>query len=81
MTLELLYCNYPILHNSDGWSNFGYHYSVNQWDKAIETMYKSLTNHKENLNIYKTHAANLIWKHSIHNPSIHTRWKVLLESK
>jgi hypothetical protein len=81
MTLELLYCNYPILHNSDGWSNFGYHYSVNQWDRAIETMYKSLTNHKENVNIYKTHAANLIWKHSIHNPSIQKRWKTFLESK
>ena len=78
MTLELLYCNYPILHNSDGWDNFGYHYSINKWNDAIETMRNALENHKENLNIYKTHAANLIWKHSVHNPEIQAEWKTLL---
>ena len=52
MTLELLYCNYPILHNSEGWSDFGYHYDINKWNKAIETMYQSLKNHNQNLNIY-----------------------------
>jgi hypothetical protein len=81
LTLELLYCNYPIIHNSEGWSNYGYYYSINEWDKAIETLYKALCNHKENLNIYKSHAANLIWKHSPHNPSIQSRWKKILEFK
>jgi len=79
MTLELLYCNYPILHNSDGWDKFGYHYSINKWDEAIETMYNSLVNHNVNLNIYKTHAANLIWKHSIHNPDIQNEWKAIIQ--
>jgi hypothetical protein len=79
MTLELLYCNYPILHNSDGWDNFGYNYSINKWNEAIETLYNALVNHKENLNIYKTHAANLIWKHSPHNPEIQKEWKSILE--
>jgi hypothetical protein len=78
MTLELLYCNYPILHNSEGWSNFGYYYSINEWNKAIETLYTAFTSHKQNLMIYKSHAANLIWKHSIHNPSIQERWKQFL---
>jgi hypothetical protein len=50
MTLELLYCNYPILHNSEGWDKFGYVYSVNKWDEAIETMYNAFKNHKYNLN-------------------------------
>lgn len=81
LTLELLYCNYPIIHNSEGWSNYGYYYSINEWDKAIETLYNALCNHKENLNIYKSHSANLIWKHSPHNPSIQSRWKKILEFK
>ena len=78
MTLELLFCNYPILHNSDGWDKFGYYYSINKWEQAIETLYNALKNHKENLNIYKTHAANLIWKHSPHNPDIQSEWKNIL---
>jgi hypothetical protein len=78
MTLELLYCNYPILHNSDGWDKFGYCYSINKWDEAIQIMYNALVNHKDNLNIYKSHAANLIWKHSVHNPEIQNEWKKIL---
>ena len=79
MTLELLYCNYPILHNSEGWFNFGYYYSINEWEKAINTLYIALKEHKNNMPIYKSHAANLIWNHSIHNPSIQSRWKDLLK--
>lgn len=78
MTLELLYCNYPILHNSEGWAPYGYSYSINAWEKAIETLHGALTNHERNLHIYKTHAANLIWKHSSHNPDIQRRWRELI---
>jgi hypothetical protein len=78
MTLELLYCNYPILHNSEGWDKFGYNYNINKWEEAIDTLYRALKDHKNNLNIYKTHAANLIWKHSIHNPEIQNEWKQIL---
>ena len=79
MTLELLYCNYPILHNSEGWDKFGYVYSINKWDEAIETMYNAFKNHKYNMNIYKTHAANLIWTHSIHNPEVQSAWRKILD--
>lgn len=79
MTLELLYCNYPILHNSDGWSNYGYYYSIDKWDEAIKTMFNALKNHTDNLNIYKTHSANLIWKHSVHNPVIQNRWRDIIQ--
>ena len=78
MTLELMYCHYPILHNSDGWEQYGYYYSLNEWDNAIQLLHKALTCHKDNLKTYDTHATNLIWKHSIHNPDIQTRWKALL---
>jgi len=78
MTLELLYANYPILHNSNGWAPYGYHYSIYEWNKAIETLANAIQNHQENLPIYETHAARLMWKHSIHNPDIQRRWKELL---
>jgi len=79
MTLELLYCNYPILHNSLGWDKFGYYYSINKWNDAIDTMYNALTNHSVNLNIYKSHSANLIWNHNIHNPKIQQEWIKILQ--
>ena len=78
MTLELMYANFPIVHNSDGWDTYGYHYSLNQWDKAIQTLANAIQNHQENLNVYQTHAARLIWKHSLHNPAIQQRWRELL---
>ena len=80
MTLELMYCKYPILHNSTGWADYGYHYSINEWSKAIQTMHTALTSHASNLPIYKTHATNLIWKHNIHNPAIQERWRKLLHN-
>jgi hypothetical protein len=79
MTLELISYQYPILHNSEGWEQYGYYYSINDWDKAIQRLYEALTDHKEQLPIYKSHATNLIWKHSIHNPNIHQRWATVLQ--
>jgi hypothetical protein len=81
MTMELLHCNYPLLHNSEGWGMFGYAYSLNRWKEAIESLYRALRHHKENLPIYRSHAANLIWKHSIHNPAIQAEWRPHLAEK
>lgn len=78
MTFELLYCNYPILHNSSGWDRFGYYYDINDWDKSIEVLHSALKNHKQNINIYKSHAANLFWTHSPHNPVIQQEWRNIL---
>jgi hypothetical protein len=78
MTLELMYCNFPILHNSDGWEPYGYHYSLEKWEEAIQTLHMALTCHKDNMNAYRTHAAQLIWKHSIHHPDIQRRWREIL---
>jgi hypothetical protein len=80
MTFELMYREYPLLHNSDGWDEFGYHYSINEWDKAVETLYCAMTNHKENIHIYKSHTAQLIWRHSMYNPDIRKEWLKILES-
>ena len=81
MTMELLNCNYPLLHNSEGWGMFGYAYSVNRWKEAMDTLYRALRHHKENLGIYRSHAANLQWQHSIHNPAIQAEWRPHLAEK
>ena len=78
MTLELMHCQYPILHNSEGWSAYGYHYSINAWDKAIEKMHHAFSKHQDHLAAYKTHAANLIWRHCIHHPEVQERWRAIL---
>jgi Protein of unknown function (DUF2827) len=78
MTLELMYCNYPILHNSQGWREYGYHYATEEWDKAVGTLHHALALHKDSLSTYRTHAANLAWKHSIHHPTIQSRWRKIL---
>lgn len=75
MTLELLYCRYPILHNSEGWKDYGYSYSVDRWDEAVETLYQAMTRHQERLAVYQTHATQLLWKHSIHHPGIQAEWR------
>jgi hypothetical protein len=80
MTLELMYCHYPILHNSEGWKDYGYSYSIDRWEEAIETLYKALTGHSDNMAIYKAHSTHLIWKHSIYHPEIRQRWSDILES-
>jgi hypothetical protein len=80
MALELFYCAYPILHNSEGWAQFGYYYDINKWDAAIETLLNALRDHTSLLNIYKSHAANLIWRHSIYNPKNQLEWRKILEA-
>ncbi len=79
MTLELMYCGFPIVHNSDGWEGFGYSYSINEWDNAINTLHNALTNHSANKNIYKAHAYNIWWKHSMHNPENLNKWREILQ--
>ena len=79
MTLELMYCHYPILHNSIGWKEHGYSYSIDQWEDAIDTLHRALTRHLENMSQYQSDVAQLIQRHSIHDATICSRWKTILE--
>ena len=78
MTLELMHCHYPLLHNSEGWKEFGYSYSIDRWEEAVATLYQAMRYHAQNLAMYSTHAANLQWKHSIHHPAIQAEWQAHL---
>ena len=77
MTLELLYNNYPVLHNSESWKEYGYYYKSSNLESAFEELKKTY-NHEINLEIYKAHANTLIWTHSPYNPSIQEKWSKIL---
>ena len=78
MTLELFHYGYPMVHNSVGWAGFGYYYDVEKWSSAVETLRMAMQDHDAVAGIYRTHAANLVWRHSPHNPEVQKRWRDLL---
>jgi hypothetical protein len=79
MTLELLLAGFPVLHNSSAWSKFGYYWTPDRWDESLNTLKEAMQFHTRRLTTYKTHAEQLAWAHSIHNPEIRERWAKLLE--
>ena len=81
MTLELMWCGFPIVHNSATWGDFGYFYDGNNLDAAVKQIQAANSSHKENQELYRSHARILAWKHSPYNPDIHTAWNRLLVKK
>lgn len=79
MTFELMLAGFPLLHNSDAWSTFGYYWNTSRWSSSIELLKDVLIGHSDRLELYKSHAEQLAWHHSIHNPKIQETWKKILE--
>jgi len=77
MTLELLNNEYPVLHNSESWKEYGYYYKGSGLDSACEQIKKTY-DHENNLETYKAHAKTLIWTHSPYNPSVQEKWSKIL---
>ncbi len=77
-TLELLYCKYPVLHNSEGWENIGYNYNNKTQQEIMHIVDNALYNHSNNIYNYIAQAKVLYWEHSIYNPKIQKEWKELL---
>ncbi len=78
MTLELMELGFPVLHNSTGWKEFGYYWSVDQWPKALADLCMILQIHGSQLAVYQSHAKQLQWKHSPWNPVNRTEWQKVL---
>jgi hypothetical protein len=78
MTLELLWCGFPVLHNSPSWASCGYSYSPDDFDDAVAIIEQIRTRHSESLETYKAHSRILAWRHSPYNPTNHEGWKKLL---
>jgi len=79
MTLELLSCGFPVIHNSDSWGAFGYTYKGNNIEESSKQLKCAHESHSEHLEVYKAHAQALIWKHSPYNPEVHFAWEELLK--
>jgi hypothetical protein len=79
MFLELMTLDFPVLHNSQGWASFGYHWTEKEWTQALDKLYEMLVGHKDRLPAYRVQAAQVAWKHSIANPVIREEWARVLE--
>ena len=74
MTLELMELGFPVLHNSSGWKEFGYYWSVDHWQTALADLCKILQLHASQTGVYRSHAKQLQWKHSPWNPVNRREW-------
>ena len=79
MSLELMWCGFPVIHNSGAWSAFGYTYEGNNVISAAQAIDVAYRTHATNLEVYKGQAATLAWKHSPYNPAVHAAWEDLLK--
>ena len=79
MTLELLHCGFPAVHNSPSWASFGYSYNGNNVTEAAAQIKVAYDLHHERLEVYKAHAEALSWRHSPYNPDVHLAWEQLLK--
>jgi hypothetical protein len=78
MTLELMEYDFPVLHSSSGWSQFGYYWSADQWRLALQMLARVFQLHGSQLGPYRSHAKQLQWKHSPWNPVNREGWSKLL---
>jgi hypothetical protein len=81
LILELMHLDYPVLHNSERWSGFGYNWSADRWSEALMILRGMLEGHSASLGAYRTHATNLAWMHSPQNPVNLAGWMELLKNR
>ena len=78
MTLELLSSGFPVLHNAPSWAAYGYSYKGADLAGAATQIERIRTEHKDNREVYRGHAAALAWRYSPYNPLIHEKWERIL---
>ena len=75
MTLELMYRGYPVLHNGQAWAEYGYAWTVDRWEEALQTLLDMLQGHAGRSSAYKAQSRQLAWQHSPWNPDLRAEWK------
>jgi hypothetical protein len=78
MTLELLSAGFPVLHNAESWSSYGYSYKGNNIQSFHAQLKLVRERHSELLETYRSHARSLLWTHSPYNPDVQKAWTQLL---
>ncbi len=79
MTLEYLYCGFPIVHNSKSWSSAGYYYDEDSIEDGVKAVATALSKHAESFDTFIAQGAAVIWRHSINNPKVQEAWASLLK--
>ena len=77
--LEFLYFGYPFLHNISAIKEYGYYYSVENIEVAVNQLEYSLTMHDENLDYYKGQARECLAKFGALNPSNISAYKEVVK--
>lgn len=78
MVFEFFYCGFPVLHNASNWSPYGYYYTGSNIKEAVENIEKIRSGHQDNMEVFKAHTKQLMWKHSPYNPDIQREWAKLI---
>lgn len=78
MVLEFLWAGFPVIHNSESWKDIGYAYPENSIRDGVRVLQDAITGHHDRVELYKSHARALAWRHSVYNPDVQTAWKTLV---
>uniref|UniRef100_A0A6C0DBU3 Glycosyltransferase n=1 Tax=viral metagenome TaxID=1070528 RepID=A0A6C0DBU3_9ZZZZ len=81
MTMELMWCGFPAVHNTDAWGQFGYSYTGNNIDLAAKQLEIAYSGHTNRLEAYKANANILTWQHSPYNPANQLAWDNLIHAR
>jgi hypothetical protein len=79
MVLEYFFTGFPVLHNADDWSSYGYYYPNSDFAAAANLIDRVRGCHVENKEIYKAHAKALLWRHSPYNPDVQKGWATCIK--
>jgi len=74
MILEYFHSLFPVLHNVNNWSNYGYYYTNSSIQDGVNMIERIIHHHKDSLEIYESHVQTLVWRHSPYNPDLHREW-------
>lgn len=78
MLFELFWAGYPVIHNAQAWSHFGYCYQGSDLEKIGELYNTISERHHERMETYRAHARALAWRHSPYNPEVQEAWSKLV---
>lgn len=74
MVLEYFSAGFPVLHNASDWKEFGYYYENSNLQQGAIMLEKIRVHHRESMEVYKSHARALTWRHSPYNPDVQRAW-------
>lgn len=80
LTLEALYCNLPIIHNSSMCKEAGYFYDTFDATMCSNQIEGAILNHRDNIDNYSKSAKELLFKFSLQNKDNIKNYKYLVEN-